>query len=47
MVRASQNDTAESEGLGSSAGSRVGLRVPSGCIHSTTLPAFGPEASCR
>ncbi len=46
IVRASQYDGPESDGSGSSAGSALGLSVPSGCIHSTTLPAFGPVAVC-
>ena len=42
MVRASQYDASLSDGSGSSTGSALGLRVPSGCIQSTTLPASGP-----
>ena len=37
----------ESDGSGSSTGSADGFSVPSGCIHSTTLPAFGPSVVCR
>ena len=40
---ASQYEGPESEGSGSSVGVGLGFRVPSGCIHSTTLPASGPE----
>jgi len=47
MVRASQYEAPESEGFGESAGVGVGLRLPSGCIHSTTLPTSGPDAVCR
>ena len=47
IVRASQYDSPLSDGSGSSTGSALGLSVPSGCIHNTTLPALGPSAVCR
>ncbi|MDI5939682.1 hypothetical protein QLR68_16330 [Micromonospora sp. DH15] len=46
-VRASQYDGPLSDGSGSSTGSALGLSVPSGCAHSTTLPACGPVVVCR
>ena len=47
MVRASQYDASLSEGSGSSAGFALRFSVPSGCIQSTTLPAFWPDVVCR
>ena len=48
IVRATQyDDPSLSDGSGSSTGSALGLSVPSGCIHSTTLPAFAPLAVWR
>jgi len=46
-VRASQYESALSLGAGVSGGSATRLSVPSGCIHSTTLPASGPLAVWR
>ena len=45
-MRASQYDASLSEGSGSSTGLALRLSVPSGCIQSTTLPAYGPLSVC-
>ena len=41
-MRASQYDSALSDGSGSSWTTGLGFRVPSVCIQSTTLPALVP-----
>ena len=41
-VRASQYDSAESDGFGESGCCGVRFRVPSASIHRATLPALGP-----
>jgi hypothetical protein len=47
IVRPNQYEGPESDGLGLVGGVVVGLRVPSGCIQRTTLPALAPVEVCR